>query len=339
MTVASARHLLQLRPEGLYCPEADAFIDPIRKVDRAIITHGHADHARPGHNAVVATAATIDIMRARYGTRFASSAQTLRYGEELVMGKARITLYPAGHILGSAQVLVETNAARVIVSGDYKRSTDPTCPPFDPIPCDIFITEATFGLPVFRHPLADHEVGRLQHSMRLFSDRTHHIAAYSLGKAQRLLALLRRLGHDETVHVDRATLALCDVYAAHGVKLGDVRPLSKANPPTQGLVIAPPSARDILVNMLGPPPRTSFASGWMSVMKRARQGGGDLPLVISDHADWPELIRTIREIQPGEVWITHGEEAALLAWAKAEGIEARPLSMSGYGAEDGPEQE
>ena len=133
MAVASARHLLQLRPEGLYCPEADAFIDPIRKVDRAIITHGHADHARPGHNAVLATAATIDIMKARYGKRFASSAQTLRYGEELVMGKARITLRPAGHILGSAQVLVETNAARVVVSGDYKRSTDPTCPPFDTV--------------------------------------------------------------------------------------------------------------------------------------------------------------------------------------------------------------
>jgi putative mRNA 3-end processing factor len=171
--------------------------------------------------------------------------------------------------------------------------------------------------------------------MRLFSDRTHHIAAYSLGKAQRLLALLRNQGYDEPVHVDRATRAICDLYAYHGVKLGDVLPLGKAQPPTTGLVIAPPSARDILANMAGPPPRTSFASGWMSGMKRARPSGGDLPLVISDHADWPELTRTIREINPGEVWITHGEEAALLAWARAEGIEARPLSITGYGTDDG----
>lgn len=339
MTVGRARDILQLRPQGLYCPEADAFIDPVRKVDRAIITHGHADHARPGHGAVLATPATIDIMKTRYGARFATTAQPLRYGEILNMGKARIALLPAGHVLGSAQVLVEVGGARIVVSGDYKRSSDPTCPSFEPVACDIFITEATFGLPVFRHPPADDEVGRLLKSMRLFAGRTHHIAAYSLGKAQRLIALLRQQAYDEPILVDRATLALCDLYASHGIKLGDVRPLGRAGKLSGGLIIAPPSARDILQTMAGPPPLTSFASGWMGVAKRARQGGGDLPLIISDHADWPELTRTIEEVKPGEVWITHGEEAALLAWARTRKIEARPLSIKGYGADSGTELE
>jgi putative mRNA 3-end processing factor len=339
MTVARARNILQLRPQGLYCPEADAFIDPLRRVDRAIITHGHSDHARPGHGAVLATPATIEIMKSRYGARFATTAQPLRYGERLTLGKAGITLLPAGHVLGSAQVLVELDGARIVVSGDYKRMSDPTCPSFEPTPCDIFITEATFGLPVFHHPPAEYEVGRLLESLQMFAGRTHHIAAYSLGKAQRLIALLRLQAYDAPIHVDRATLALCEVYASQGVRLGDVRPLGKSTHLEGGLVIAPPAARDMLRTMQGPPPRTSFASGWMSVTKRARQGGGDLPLIISDHADWAELTRTIREIQPGEVWITHGEEAGLLAWARTEQIEARPLSIRGYGSDSGTEQE
>ncbi len=334
MPEARARQILELRPEGLYCEAGDFFIDPLRRVKRAVITHGHADHARRGHEAVLATQPTIDVMKVRYGANFASSSQALRYGQTLSIGDARLTLYPAGHVIGSAQALVEVDGRRIVVSGDYKRSPDPTATPFEPVPCDVFITEATFGLPVFTHPPAEHEIARLLASMQLFSERVHHVAAYSLGKAQRLLALLRAQGFTDPVYVDRATMALCEVYAHHGIGLGNVQQLETAKLPKGALVIAPPAARNrITTSGLGTP-MTSFASGWMTVMKRARQGGGDLPLVISDHADWPELTRTIAEIAPSEVWITHGEEAALLAWAQARGLAARPLSMKGYGQEE-----
>jgi putative mRNA 3-end processing factor len=333
-----ARQILKLRPEGLYCEAGDFFIDPLRAVDRAVITHGHADHARRGHRAVLATQPTIDVMRVRYGASFAGSAQAMPYGNVVTIADARVSLHPAGHVLGSAQVLVEVAGQRIVVSGDYKRSPDLSNTPFEPVRCDIFITEATFGLPVFVHPPAEHETIRLLDSMRFFEGRIHHVAAYSLGKAQRLLTLLRTQGFNEPVFVDRATMALCEVYEHHGIRLGALKRLEAGRLPEGALVIAPPSARDRIEGKSDQAPMTSFASGWMNVMKRARQGGGDLPLVISDHADWPELTRTISEVAPSEVWITHGEEAALLAWARGRGVEARPLSMVGYGAEDdGPE--
>lgn len=322
------------RREGLHCEAGGFFIDPMRAVDRAVITHGHADHARRGHGAVLATQPTIDVMRVRYGANFAGNVQALRYGETVTIGEARVSLHPAGHVLGSAQVLVEVAGQRIVVSGDYKRGHDPTSTPFEPIRCNIFITEATFGLPVFTHPPAMSEVDRLLGSMNFFAGRTHHVAAYSLGKAQRLLALLRARGFDAPVFVDRATMALCEVYAHHGIALGTLVPLERGNLPDGSLVIAPPAARERIMAKARQAPLTSFASGWMSVLKRARQGGGDLPLVISDHADWPELTRTITEIAPAEVWITHGEEAALVAWARSRSLTARPLAMTGYGTDD-----
>ena len=334
MRLAQARNILKLRPEGLYCEAGDFFIDPLRAVDRAVITHGHADHARRGHRAVLATQPTLDVMRVRYGAAFAGASQALRYGEVITMGGARVSLHPAGHVLGSAQVCVEVAGRRIVVSGDYKRGHDPTSTPFEPVRCDIFITEATFGLPVFTHPPPGDEVARLLASMNFFAGRTHHVAAYSLGKAQRLLALSRAAGFDQPVFVDRATMALCEVYEQHGIALGPLRSLERTSLPDGALVIAPPAARERIMGKSQSPPLTSFASGWMNVMKRARQGGGDLPLIISDHADWPELTRTISEIAPSEVWVTHGEEAALIAWAASRGLEARPLSMTGYGAED-----
>lgn len=329
-----ARQILKLRPEGLYCEAGDFYIDPLRAVDRAVITHGHADHARRGHRAVLATQPTLDIMKVRYGAGFAGSTQAMRYASVVTIGQANVSLHPAGHVLGSAQVLVEVAGQRIIVSGDYKRSHDLSSTPFEPVPCDIFITEATFGLPVFIHPPAEQETRRLLDSMKFFEGRIHHVAAYSLGKAQRLLTLLRTQGFSEPVFVDRATMALCELYEHHGVRLGTLKRLEAGRLPDGALVIAPPSARERIEAKSDHAPMTSFASGWMNVMKRARQGGGDLPLVISDHADWPELTRTITEVAPAEVWITHGEDAALLAWARSRGLEAQPLDMAGYGAGD-----
>lgn len=330
-----AAEILTLTPAGLYCEAGDFYVDPMRKVPRAVITHGHSDHARSGHDAALATGETLAVMAARYGDKFVGTRQHMRLGETIALGGASLTLRPAGHIIGSAQVVIEVNGKRVVVSGDYKRARDPTCPPFEPVPCDIFITEATFGLPLFRHPNAADEAAKLLHALRLFPDRPHTIGAYSLGKAQRLIALFREAGHTAPIYVDAATAKLCAVYAAHGILLGDIRPLAAATPAelngaiVVGMADLPEGAND---------PVTAYASGWMRTRKRAKAANVDLPLIVSDHADWLELTQTIEEVEPGELWITHGEEAALLHWASTKGIRARPLSIAGYGDEEDPQE-
>ena len=191
---------LRVTPEGLHCLPGGFTVDPVRPVGLAVITHGHADHARPGHGAVLATPETLAIMRARMGEgRAGESQQPLRPGEEVAHNGVRIRLAPAGHVLGSAQVCLEWQGSRAVVSGDYKRARDPTCAPFEPVPCDVFVTEATFGLPIFRHPPADGEVAKLLRSVELFPERTHVVGCYALGKCQRLIALLREAGWDEAM--------------------------------------------------------------------------------------------------------------------------------------------
>src|SRR6185312_14345823 len=179
-----AERWLRTTPAGLFCEPGGFHIDPTRAVDRAVITHGHSDHARSGHAAVLATAGTLAIMRQRYGD--AAGMQAADYGERIAVGGVAVTLAPAGHVLGSAQVVLEYGGQRVVVSGDYKRRRDPTCTPFEPQPCDVFVTEATFGLPVFRHPPDSGEIGRLLHSVRLYPERCHVVGVYALGKCQRV---------------------------------------------------------------------------------------------------------------------------------------------------------
>jgi putative mRNA 3-end processing factor len=329
-----AADILSLTPAGLYCEAGDFYVDPVRKVARAVVTHGHSDHARRGHGAVLATAETLAVMEARYGANFTAARQSVHLGETIALGDARVTLKPAGHVIGSAQILIDVKGARVVVSGDYKRARDPTCPAFEPTPCDVFITEATFGLPIFRHPPAETEIAKLLHSLALFPERAHFIGAYSLGKAQRLIALLREAGYHDPIFIDAATARLCTVYAAHMIELGPLRPLETqpANALAGKIVIAPPSSRELFDDAEAPPV-TSFASGWMRTRKRARSGG-ELPLIISDHADWDELTQTARDVAPSELWITHGEEAALVHWAKTNGMKARPLTIESYGDEE-----
>src|SRR5215831_18857329 len=193
--------ILQPTPAGV-CSKLGGFhIDPTRPVDKAVITHGHSDHARAGHGAVLATQETLDLMRLRYGEGFAGSSQAIRYGESVDLGGVRVTLHPAGHVLGSAQVAVEANGLRIVASGDYKTVVDPTCAPFELVPCDVFITEATFGLPVFRHGDPDAEIGKLPRSVALFPDRAHLVGAYSLGKTQRVIALIREAGYDKPIYL------------------------------------------------------------------------------------------------------------------------------------------
>ena len=324
--------LLRPRPEGLYCAPGDFFVDPVVPVARAVVTHGHADHARAGHGTVIATPQTLAIMAERYGEDFAGSQQPLAYGESVSRDGVEVTLVPAGHVLGSAQAVVRWKGLTMVVSGDYKRRRDPTCPPFEPVPCDVFISEATFGLPVFRHPDDRREIARLLRSIEQFPQRAHMVGAYALGKAQRIIALLREAGWDRTIYVHGALERLNRLYEAQGIGLGPLAPAtSEARGDFAGqIIIAPPSALADRWSRRFPDPVAAFASGWMQVRARARQRGVELPLVISDHADWDELTATVDELAPGELWITHGREEALLRWAELHGVKARALALVGY---------
>jgi putative mRNA 3-end processing factor len=328
--------LLCPSPAGLYCPPGDFYVDPTRPVARAVITHGHSDHARSGHGAVLATAETLAIMEARYGAEFAGQMQILAYGTPIQHKDVEIVLQPAGHILGSAQAVVRWKDCRIVVSGDYKRRRDPTCVPFVPVPCDVFVSEATFGLPVFRHPDDREEIAKLLRSVAQFPGRTHLVGAYALGKAQRIICLLREAGYGDTIYIHGALQRLNDLYESFGVALGPLAPATtERKKDFEGaIVIAPPSAVADRWARRFPDPVAAFASGWMRVRARARQRGVELPLVISDHADWDELTTTIKEVNPGELWVTHGEEEALLRWAQLEGVKARALSLVGYDDEE-----
>lgn len=330
-----ATDILTQTPEGLYCPPGGFHIDPFRPVQRALITHGHADHARSGHTHVMATRQTLQIMALRYGENFAQSIQQAVLGETLRIGDVDVRFVPAGHVLGSAQIVIEKGGTRLVVSGDYKRAADPTCLPFEVVPCDVFITEATFGLPVFRHPDARDEVRKLLASIAIFPDRAHLVGAYALGKAQRMMALLREEGFERPIYLHGAMEKLTSFYRDEGVAIGEtVKVAASDRPALKGeIIVCPPSAMQDLWSRKFPDPVACFASGWMRVRARARQKGVELPLVVSDHADWDDLLRTIRETGAGEVWVTHGEAEALVHWCGTQGISARPLHMLGYGDE------
>ncbi|HXG78089.1 MAG TPA: ligase-associated DNA damage response exonuclease, partial [Methyloceanibacter sp.] len=317
--------------KGLYCRPGGFHIDPYGGADRAVITHGHADHARPGHAHVLATRETLAVMTARLGTPAKCSAQALAYGERLTIGEVAVTLFPAGHVLGSAQVLIEWKGVRAVISGDYKRSPDPTCPPFEPVPCHLFITEATFALPVFQHGDANAEAAKLLRSREQFPDRAHVVGVYGRGKCQRLIALLRALGYQRPIYLHGALAECCALYESFGVRLGELKPATGApRDELRGeIVLAPPSAIADRWSRRLPDPVTAFASGWMRIRARARQRGVELPLVISDHADWRELIDTIEETGAEEVWVTHGREDALLHHIQTTGRRGRALSLIG----------
>ena len=328
--------LLRPAPAGLYCPVGDFYVDPVRPVDRAVITHGHSDHARPGHGAVLATPETLAIMAERYGPDFAGRTQPAAYGETTQINGVAVRFAPAGHVLGSAQAVIERDGLTMVVSGDYKRRRDPTCLPFEPVPCHVFISEATFGLPVFVHPPDGEEIARLVHSLTQFPERAHLVGAYALGKAQRVICLLREAGWDRTIHVHGALERLNRLYQNEGIDLGPLAPATglKAGALGGEVVIAPPSAVQDRWARRFADPVAAFASGWMGVRARARQRGVELPLVISDHADWPELIQTFEELAPEEIWITHGREEGLLRWAELKGVKAQALRLVGYDEDD-----
>lgn len=332
---SGAPRWIKAEPQGIYLPAADWWIDPSIPVSKALVTHGHADHARGGHSEVWATAATRDIVALRYGA--APGGGSADYNLPIEIGDSiTATLIPAGHVLGSAQILLERKGERIVVTGDYKRRPDPTCLPFQPAACDILITEATFALPIFTHPPIEREIARLLAARDANSERCVLVGAYALGKAQRVIAELRRAGYVETIWLHGAMMAMCELYARHGVDLGKLALVADA--PREALkgqiIICPPSALNSAWARRLPDPVNALASGWMRVRQRAVQRNVELPLIISDHCDWNELTGTILELSPAETWITHGRDDALLHWCAAQQMRARSLELVGREEEE-----
>ncbi|MCR9135072.1 MAG: ligase-associated DNA damage response exonuclease [Alphaproteobacteria bacterium] len=341
MTDVSPESWMQVRPEGLYCKPADAFVDPHRPVGRAIVTHGHADHARSGHETVFATAETVAIMRTRYTDDAVTGAQPMTYGERKDLGNG-VTLWlaPAGHILGSAQAVIEFGGRRIVISGDYKRHFDPTCAPFELVPCDVFVTEATFALPVFSHPPIEHEMAKLMRSMASLPDRTHLVGVYALGKCQRVMAALREAGYPHPFFLHGALVRLTQLYEGLGYDFGSWQEVSKIDRSDRDqfrgrVVLCPPSALADRWSRSLPDPLPIMASGWMQIRARARQRRAEMALIVSDHADWADLLETARETGAGDVWITHGRVEALEHALKQQGIRAKALDL--VGREEEPE--
>ena len=280
----------------------------------------------------MATQQTLDIMQVRYGERAGTSLQAIDYGESVAINGVEVRMAPAGHILGAAQVIVDWKGYRAVISGDYKRAADPTCAGFEVIKCDLFITEATFGLPVFVHENAGTEAARLVASLAASRHRTHLLGVYGLGKCQRMISLVRSAGYLRPIYLHGALQGLCDYYTSQGIELGELRSVADEPPETlQGqLVLCPPSAIADRWSRRMNDPLTAFASGWMRVRARARQRGAEFPIIVSDHADWPELLQTIAEVEAGEIWVTHGREDALLHQISNMGLKGRALALVGF---------
>jgi putative mRNA 3-end processing factor len=318
--------LVTLQPEGLYCPAGGFHIDPWRPVERAVITHAHGDHASPGHGHYLASAAGEHVTRRRVGRD--SSIQTLRYGETLALDDVRVSLHPAGHVLGSAQVRIEHRGEVWVVSGDYKLDADPTCVRFEPVRCDTFITESTFGLPIYRWRAPDElfaDIDRWWGANRA-AGRPSVVYAYALGKAQRILASVdASIG---PIYTHGAVEALNDAYRASGVALpptATVGSQPKGHDFSGALIVAPPSAQATpWLRRIGPHD-DAFASGWMQIRGVRRRRALDRGFALSDHADWPSLLAAIAATGASRVIVTHGYSDPLVRWLNERGIAAERL--------------
>ncbi|WP_043710366.1 ligase-associated DNA damage response exonuclease [Corallococcus macrosporus] len=337
LSAAPSSPLMTVTPQGLYCVPGDFHIDPWRPVDRALITHAHGDHARGGSRRYLGARAGKGLLHRRLGAD--ATIDTLDYGERLDINGVTVSFHPAGHVLGSAQLRVEHGGETWVVSGDYKRAPDPTCAPFEVVPCDTFITEATFGLPIFRWDAAAQvaeDILRWWDANRALG-RAAVLFCYALGKAQRLLAELAKLT-DRAVFVHGALHALVDVYRDAGVRMLPTQLVSEVEKGTSfagALVLAPPSASGSTWMRRFGEYETGFASGWMRVRGNRRRRGFDRGFVLSDHADWPDLLRTVKDTQAERVLVTHGYTEPLARYLREQGVDAAPLATPFEGeAED-----
>lgn len=329
--------LVRPTAEGLYCPSGDFHIDPWRAVPRALITHAHADHARHGSRRYLAASPGLGLLKRRLGAD--STIEGLAYGERRRIGDVEVSFHPAGHVLGSAQIRIEHRGETWVVSGDYKRDPDPTCAPFEVVPCDTFITEATFSLPVYVWPGGDvvaREILDWWETNRA-ADRPSVLFCYALGKAQRVLAELAALT-DRTVLLHGAVTPLVRLYRQAGI---DMLPTEQVDLRTRRdyageLVIAPPGAAGTPWMKRFRGASTGFCSGWMRLRGQRRRRAYDRGFVLSDHADWPGLLRTIEETGAPRVLATHGQSDTLVRYLRERGLEADALETL-YAGEDGAE--
>ena len=331
MKLTNANWLIK-KKEGLYCIPGDFYIDPLYPVKNALITHAHTDHARPNNHLILGTKETIEIMKIRYAKSYCTNYQVINYNSPLTINNINITFIPAGHILGSSQILIEYNGCKVLISGDYKRVEDKTCKSYENKKCDIFITEATFGLPIFSHPSDKDEIKKLLKSVIKNNQKSHLIGVYALGKCQRILSLLRDAGYDETIYLHGALMKITDYYVSVGVRIGKVKNTSDLNLSElkNQIILCPPSALHDKWSRKFKNPIKGIVSGWMNIRQRIKQKNIQLPLIISDHADWNDILLTTEENNPEKVLVTHGREEALVFQLNKLGYDAKALNLLGY---------
>jgi putative mRNA 3-end processing factor len=327
----SDQPLLQVRDAGLYCPGGDFYIDPVQPVAYAVITHGHADHARPGHDHYLTSSAGAAILKARLGPSI--DVQPLAYGETLRRQAVRLSLHPAGHMLGSAQVRIEQAGRVWVVTGDFKQHADPTCPPFEPLRCHGLVIESTFGLPVFRWPAPKQVLSQI--NLWWADNRRDHktslLFTYALGKAQRILAGLESIG---PICLHGAVVTFNRVYAQSGIALPpavSVAEVADAGLFDGALVLAPPLADQSAWARRFKRAERAYASGWMKIRGNRRRRSLDRGFVLSDHADWDGLLAAVRHSHAEEVWTTHGFAAELAAYLNEQGVRAAAFNLPDAG--------
>ncbi len=331
---------LQLTESGLYCPEGDFYIDPWQPVDRALVTHAHSDHARWGCKQYLAAAEGLNILRVRLGKD--ADIQSLPFGETVQINQVKVSFHPAGHILGSSQIRLEHCGEVWVVSGDYKVEPDNTCTPFEPVRCHTFVTESTFGLPIYRWPEQKEVFANINSWWRKNQEakKASLLFGYALGKSQRLLA-----GVDEgigPIFTHGAVEKLCQAYRAGGVKLPQTYLASsvpRKNDWSRSLVLAPPSAHGSPWMRKFGATSTAFASGWMQIRGTRRRRAVDRGFVLSDHADWPGLLDAIKETGAERVWATHGYTAVLVRWLREQGMNAWAVKTRFQGETDDASEE
>jgi putative mRNA 3-end processing factor len=335
----SGELLIQPTDSGFYCPAGDFYLDPWRPVERAAVTHAHSDHLVPGCRSYLLAKPGEALARARLGA--SAPIQSAAYGEAVTIGGVRVSFHPAGHILGSAQIRVEHKGEVWVLSGDYKVDPDPTCAPFEPVPCHTFITEATFGLPVYRWPAQAAAFAEINAWWRANQEagKASLLYAYALGKAQRLLA-----GVDASigpVYTHGAVETFNRLYRQGGIELPPTEQAVYARNAdwSRALILAPTSARGTpWVRRFGAQ-SSGFASGWMRIRGMRRQRSVDRGFVISDHVDWPALNQAILASGAGRAWVTHGYVAVVVRWLRSRGIEAQGFSTRYSPEEESHEEE
>lgn len=311
---------------GLYCPQADVFIDPTGRVDRAVITHGHADHARPGHQRYLCTVDAAPVIKFRLTSNI--NIQTLPYGASVNINGVKISFHPAGHIIGSAQVRLEYKGETWVVSGDYKLGSDGISAPFEPVHCHTFITESTFGMPIYQWK----EQAFLMNEINDWWKKNQQngivsvIQAYSLGKAQRIIRNIdNTIG---TIITHPSVESTNAVLRQQGINMAETSELNSKITKQQllsGLIIAPPGTVENLLKSKGYTVSVAAASGWMAIQKYRQRGGIDKGFVLSDHADWNELNKAVKDCKAERVLVTHGYEDIFSKWLNEQGIEAHSL--------------